>query len=63
VRSTVVEPFWTLPVRTTTRVGDLHDLLAGTAGERIAMRWFADYPGRVPAGAYPVGWVPARREL
>ena len=43
-------------------VGDLHELLAGTAGERIAMRWFADYPGLVRAGAYPVGWVPARRE-
>ncbi len=50
-------------IRVLETVGDLHDLLAGTAGERIAMRWFADYPGRVPAGAYPVGWVPARREL
>ena len=49
-------------IRVLRTVGDLHGLLAGTAGERIAMRWFADYPGQVPVGAYPVGWVPARRE-
>jgi glutathione S-transferase len=49
-------------IRVLNTVGDLRELLAGTAGERIAMRWFADYPGLVPAGAYPVGWVP-RREL
>jgi glutathione S-transferase len=49
-------------IRVLKTVGDLRELLAGTAGERIAMRWFADYPGLVPAGAYPVGWVP-RREL
>ena len=28
--------------------------------ERIARRWFPDYPGRVPPGAFPAGWVPAR---
>ena len=49
-------------VRVLLTVGDLRGLLDGTAGERIAMRWFADYRGEVPAGAYPVGWVPARRE-
>ena len=26
----------------------------------IAMRWFPDYPGEVPAGAFPAGWVPER---
>jgi glutathione S-transferase len=39
-------------------VGDLHPLLSDRAGERIARRWFPDYPGTVPAGAYPAGWVP-----
>ena len=41
-------------------VGDLKPLLAGRAGEEIARRWFPDYPGVVPAGAYPAGWVPQR---
>ncbi len=39
-------------------VEDLHPLLAGRAGERIARRWFPDYAGTVPAGALPAGWVP-----
>lgn len=40
-------------------VGDLRPLLEGRAAERIARRWFPDYPGDVPASAYPAGWVPA----
>jgi len=40
-------------------VGDLRPLLEGRAAERIARRWFPDYPGEVPAGAYPAGWVPS----
>jgi glutathione S-transferase len=48
-------------IRVLLTVGDLRELLDGTAGERIAMRWFADYAGAVPAGAYPAGWVPPRR--
>jgi len=40
-------------------VGDLLPLLRGGAGERIARRWFPEYPGGVPAGAYPAGWVPS----
>jgi glutathione S-transferase len=39
---------------------DLDPLVRGRAGEEIAMRWFPDYPGRVPAGAFPAGWVPER---
>ena len=31
----------------------------GSAAERIARRWFPDFPGRVPAGAFPAGWVPS----
>ncbi len=40
-------------------VGDLRPLLSGGAGERIALRCFPEYPGDVPAGAFPAGWVPA----
>ena len=39
-------------------VGDLERLLDGHPGEAIARRWFPDYPGRIPAGAFPAGWVP-----
>jgi glutathione S-transferase len=46
-------------VRVLLTVGDLDPLLLGTAAERIARRWFPEYPGRVPPGAYPAGWVPA----
>jgi glutathione S-transferase len=41
-------------------VGDLRPLLEGRAGEAVARRWFADYPGDIPAGAFPAGWVPSR---
>lgn len=41
-------------------IDDLLGLLEGRPGERIARRWFPDYPGRVPAGAFPAGWVPQR---
>jgi glutathione S-transferase len=40
-------------------VGDLRPLLAGSEGERIARNLFAEYPGEIPAGAFPAGWVPA----
>jgi glutathione S-transferase len=38
---------------------DLRPLIEGGAGEAIARRWFPDYPGEIPAGAYPAGWVPS----
>lgn len=41
-------------------IGDLRPLLEGRPAEQIARRWFADYPGEIPAGAYPAGWVPVR---
>lgn len=41
-------------------VGDLRPLLDGRPGADVARRWFPDYPGEVPAGAYPRGWVPAQ---
>jgi glutathione S-transferase len=46
-------------VRVLLTVEDLHPLLENRAAAEIARRWFADYPGRIPAGAYPPGWVPA----
>ncbi|GIK77053.1 MAG: glutathione S-transferase family protein [Acidobacteria bacterium] len=48
-------------IRVLLTIGDLEPLLAGRAGERIARRWFPDYAGHVPAGAFPEGWVPAAR--
>ena len=41
-------------------VGDLHQLLADRPAGELARRWFPDYAGHVPAGAYPAGWVPTR---
>jgi glutathione S-transferase len=41
-------------------IGDLDELMADRPAAEIAMRWFPDYPGRIPAGAFPAGWVPER---
>jgi glutathione S-transferase len=41
-------------------VADLHPVLSDSAAERIARRYFPDYAGLVPAGAYPEGWVRER---
>jgi glutathione S-transferase len=46
-------------LRVLVTVGDLKPLIDGRPCERIARRWFADYPGEIPAGAYPAGWVGA----
>lgn len=46
-------------IRVLLSVEDLHPLLHDRPGEAIARRWFPDYPGTVPAGAIPAGWVPA----
>lgn len=45
-------------IRVLLPIEDLGPLLQGTAAERIAMRLFPNYPGTVPAGAFPAGWVP-----
>jgi glutathione S-transferase len=39
-------------------IGDLRPMLEGSAAERIAMRYFPDYPGDIPAGALPPAWLP-----
>ena len=41
-------------------VADLHPLIVGRPAEDVARRWFPDYPGEIPTGAFPPGWVPAR---
>ena len=41
-------------------VGDLRALLEDRPAGALARRWFPDYPGDIPAGAFPAGWVPAR---
>jgi glutathione S-transferase len=41
-------------------LGDVRPLLAGRPAEELALRHFPVYPGEVPAGAYPSGWLPAR---
>ncbi|MEJ7754790.1 MAG: glutathione S-transferase N-terminal domain-containing protein [Candidatus Limnocylindrales bacterium] len=48
-------------IRVLLTVADLQPLIEGRASEQIARRWFPDYPGEVPAGAYPAGWVPTVR--
>ena len=40
-------------------LGDLRPLLTGGVGERIALEYFPEYQGEVPAGAFPAGWTPA----
>jgi glutathione S-transferase len=34
-------------------VGDLRDRVDASRGAELARRWFADYPGSIPAGALP----------
>jgi glutathione S-transferase len=41
-------------------IGDLEELLTDRPAERIARRWFPEYAGAIPAGAFPAGWVPPR---
>ncbi len=41
-------------------IGDLDELMAARPAGEIGLRWFPDYPGAIPAGAFPAGWVPKR---
>jgi glutathione S-transferase len=40
-------------------VEDARPLLDERPAAGLARRWFPEYPGAVPAGALPTGWVPA----
>lgn len=44
-------------VRVLLTVGDLHRSFDGTTAERIARRYFPEYDGLVPAGAFPADWI------
>ena len=46
-------------IRVLLTLGDLRPLLEGRPVADVAMRWFPDYPGDVPPGTFPAGWVPA----
>ncbi|MDP9189012.1 MAG: glutathione S-transferase N-terminal domain-containing protein [Actinomycetota bacterium] len=39
-------------------VGDVSALLEGRPAAEIARRWFPEYPGEIPAGAFPASWLP-----
>lgn len=41
-------------------VGDLDELLADRPARQVALNWFPERTGKVPAGAFPAGWVPSR---
>lgn len=41
-------------------IGDLAPVFDGSAAREVALRHFPDYPGEVPAGAWPEGWVRPR---
>lgn len=41
-------------------IGDLEPVFEGTVVREVALRYFPDYPGRIPSGAYPAGWVTPR---
>ncbi|MGK2956290.1 MAG: glutathione S-transferase N-terminal domain-containing protein [Solirubrobacterales bacterium] len=38
-------------------VGDVKPMFDGSAAERIAMSYFPDYDGEIPAGAFPPSWI------
>jgi glutathione S-transferase len=44
-------------VRLLSTLGDVRPLLAGRPCEALAMALYEDFPGDVPAGAYPAGWL------
>ncbi len=46
-------------IRVLLPIADLQPLLRDTAAERLALAHFPDYPGAIPAGAFPAGWAPA----
>ena len=47
-------------VRLLLTIEDLRPRLDGRPCAELAMRWFAHYPGHVPAGTLPAEWLAAR---
>lgn len=46
-------------IRSLLIIEDLHPLLERDGTADLARRAFPEWPGRIPAGALPAGWVPA----
>ncbi|CAN5643095.1 hypothetical protein BH10ACT11_BH10ACT11_07110 [soil metagenome] len=46
-------------IRVLQSVGDLGPLLEGTAAAGISERFFRQRDSKIPAGAFPAGWVPS----
>ena len=44
-------------LRLLTTIGDARMMLDGRPGAALAMALFADFPGNVPAGAFPPDWL------
>lgn len=44
-------------VRILSTIRDLDPVLDGTVAREVAFRNFPDYPGEIPVGAIPAGWV------
>ena len=38
-------------------VGDVAAVMENRPGAELARRWFPEYPGGIPAGAFPAGWL------
>lgn len=46
-------------IRVLLTVGDLAPLIEHRPVAAVAHRWFPEYPGHIPPGTLPAGWVPA----
>ena len=46
-------------IRVLLTIGDLKPLIEGRPVGDVAVRWFPDYAGDIPAGTFPAGWVPS----
>jgi glutathione S-transferase len=45
-------------LRLLSTMADLRPLLAGRPADRLATALFPEFPGEVPAGAFPPAWLP-----
>jgi len=45
-------------LRLLSTVGDVRPLLAGRPADALATALFPEFPGEVPAGAFPADWLP-----
>ena len=45
-------------IRIMLNIGDVAELIEGRPAESMARRWFPDYDGWIPPGAFPAAWIP-----